>query len=256
MRLPSLSDFNEFAISNGLLVNEEIAEKVIGEMGTDFTCPYTEKETCPCKALEAITSGDSEEITCPAGVFYKPTDDESEAAMQEAAMKLQSTFDEVRDLVSVGDNLGAMEVLQAKMEETDCSLCQTLLQAEAYRIGAMDCVCKLPGTEACKMERDQFEKRFQQRMKDVSDITTELGSFTPETKPKSPYHACVSDHPLDSEDDLAAFEVFQEQYRHGAKMSVRAKMCGTKAMSFEDALGATIEVHPDWLEEAEVEEST
>lgn len=183
----------------------------------------------------------------------KMDDRTDEEILADKASKFHELWAEVAALVEAEDYIGALNRIKKAMEHESCSLCLTMLMAEANRIAALDGVCSLPSKDACAKEKEAFNERFQARLSELNAVADEIGNFDDNTRPVSAFHTCMSSTVLD-EDQKSQLEIFIDGKRHAAEMGIKSKLCGREPMEFEDALQAMIDKHPDWLDPDMVEE--
>lgn len=176
-----------------------------------------------------------------------------EEILADKASKFHELWAEIAALVEAEDYIGALNRIKQTMEHETCSLCLTMLMAEANRIAALEGVCSLPSQDACAREKEAFNDRFQARLEELNAVADEIGGFDDNTRPVSAFHTCMSSTVLD-EDQKAQLEIFIDGKRHAAEMGIKSKLCGREPMEFEDALQAMIDRHPEWLDPEMVEE--
>jgi hypothetical protein len=269
-------DAEKIAQDAGLVLNPTMSAEDVFD-GNDV-CPIS-GEPCICSAGQDLI-GSNEPICCPASLLCTPayledmnvpdTDidvlDESEPSPEAPprrddilegpspeereklkAMKLQDLFDEVQALVDIEDYVGALDRIQRAMEKEDCELCLTTLMAEATRIATVANVCDLPNKSACEKEKVAFNDRFRDRLMELTEVVNEIGAFTPETKPKSPFRLCISASSLSDEQLRRINDTFLESKRHAVEHGIKSRMCGQSKSAFEEALQFMKDSHPDWL---------
>lgn len=257
-------DIAKVMASTGLRLNPMVAPDSIFD-DVDDICAVS-GEACPCEEARSLQGS----AACPAKLFCTskyladmdlprdvvvetvmtdepPKPEVSEEDMKAKAMKFQGLFDEVSALVEDEEYAEALDRIKQAMENETCELCIGMLMAEASRIATVAGVCSLPSDSACSAEKKVFNDRFKARLQEITEVVDEIGEFTPETKPKSPFHACVSTTALTDDQRLAIEEAFLEAKRHAVEHGIKSRMCGQSKNTFEEALQYMKEGHPDWL---------
>lgn len=259
-------DVNKILQNTGLRLNPMMALDDIFD-DTDDICAVS-GESCPCEEAKKL-QGSTKAEACPAKLFCtskylaemnlprdamenvsvdEPAEAEvSEEDMKAKAMKFQGLFDEVGALVEDEEYTEALDRIKQAMENETCELCLSMLMAEANRIATVAGVCSLPSESACRTEKEVFNTRFKSRLQEITEVVNEIGEFTAETKPKSPFHACVSSTVLTDDQRLAIEESFLEARRHSVEHGIKSRMCGQAKNTFEEALQYMKDGHPDWL---------
>jgi len=246
------TELQQFAIDNGLLLHDRVTPDEFEEMRADFggNCLSGSGVKCPCETAKNITAlSPDEEQVCDGSMFVTKAYREhweaqdslssSEPAnedMKAAATAILDTVEAAEDAINRGDYVEATEILREKAESSECGTCAALLSAEAVRAQAVGEICGID-KNACTKDL----KRTHERYAELRKWTRDLGDLKPETI--SPYRTCIK-NANDKELDVIVSGL-PERRRHGAKMGIKAKMCGKAKLTAEAAFAEYLAAHPE-----------
>jgi len=246
------TELQQFAIDNGLLLHDRVTPDEFEEMRADFdgNCLSGSGVKCPCEAAKNIAAlSPDEEQVCDGSMFVtkayrehwenqdslssnEPVDEDLKAA----ATEILDTVEAAEDAINRGEFVEATEILREKAESSDCGTCAALLSAEAVRAQAVGEICSID-KQACGKDM----KRLHERYGELRKLTREIGDLKPDVV--SPYRACIK-NANDKELD-AIVSGLPERRRHGAKMGIKAKMCGKAKLTAEAAFAEYLAAHPE-----------
>jgi hypothetical protein len=246
------TELQQFAIDNGLLLHDRVTPDEFEDMRADFdgNCLSGSGVKCPCDAAKSITAlSPVENQVCDGSMFVtkayrehwetqdslsssEPADEELKAA----ATEILDTVEAAEDAINRGEFNEATEILREKAESSNCGTCAALLSAEAVRAQAVGEICGVD-KQACGKDM----KRLHERYGELRKLTREIGDLKPETV--SPYRACIK-NANDKELDTIVSGL-TERRRHGAKMAIKAKMCGKAKLTAEAAFREYLAAHPE-----------
>lgn len=247
-----MSELRQFAIDNGLLLHDRVTPDEFEEMRADFggNCLSGSGTKCPCDAAKGIAAlSPDEEQVCDGSMFVtkayrdhwvtqdslassEPVDDD----MKAAAIEILDTVEAAEDAINQGEYSNAAEILREKVESSECGTCAALLSAEAVRAQLVEEVCGID-KNACNKD----VKRLHERYAELRKLTKEIGDLKPETV--SPYRACIKNA---NDEELATIvSGLPERRRHGAKMAIKAKMCGKAKLTAQAAFAEYLAAHPE-----------
>ena len=246
------TELQHFAIDNGLLLHDRVSPDEFEEMRADFggNCLSGSGIKCPCEAAKSIAAlSPDEEQVCDGSMFvtkaYREhwevqdslsSSEPADENMKAAATETLDTIEAAEDAVNRGEFTEATEILREKAESSDCGTCAALLSAEAVRAQAVGEICGID-KQACGKDM----KRLHERYGELRKLARDIGDLKPDTI--SPYRACIK-NANDKELDVIVSGL-PERRRHGAKMAIKAKMCGKAKLTAEAAFAEYLVAHPE-----------
>jgi hypothetical protein len=297
--MPTKEEILEFATTNNLIIHpDRDLDYFISLLNSSGgKCPCDEYRICPCQqsvteSNKAVQENRYKEACCACYFLVTPefieawelkietpTKTETKKQKQEntkweittpKVKDLVETFEKATKLAAKGNIDEAADILTAKADETECIMCQGLLENERIHMDVLGSTCKLDKDE-CEIEKQQMKEREKRRLiflakvdeysvkgtingKNPEDDTeSENDSHVSESLPEkksNPYHTCLKTMPANMPNAGALPE-----YETRVRFAIASKMCAKEGRNeptgFESELETYREEHPEFFTRGE-----